>query len=949
MRIFSNLSLPITALICLLFSALQSGAQTLGGRVLDAEKRAVPYAGVYLHRAQDTVLYRSADTDSLGRFMFRTIEKGTYLVYVKHRRYETRIFSLTVDSARMYRKEYVLDLRFEDIKGAGITALKDPVVQKNDTTEFNASNYKVNRDASAENLVSKMPGITNEGGTIKAQGEEVKKVTVDGQDFFGDDAAAALKNLPAEVVDKVQVFDRKSDQAQFTGVDDGNSQKTLNIVTKNGKNNGQFGKVYGGYGTDERFAAGANVNVFTGKHRISLIGMSNNINQQNFSSQDILGLTGAGAQGGMMRGMGRPGGGPGGYGMGDAGNFMVNQQGGINTTHAFGLNYSRTAGKKLKLSGSYFFNYGKNETSSFYSRTYFLSSVSNQLYQQGDTGTSNNYNHRVNMRLEYAIDSMNSIVFTPQFRVQGNQTENMFRGQTNTQELVKLNNTGSNSNSESNGFNFSQNLLFRHRFKKAGHTISLNLNTVNNVSNGNSGLRSGNDYYLLNDTSSSSFRQKADNTGNSFSFTPNLSYTRPLSKKSSVELTYNPAFSRNNSEKITRRYNDSVQAYSITDSLLSNTFLNTSSTQRAGFTYRYNHKKIQINLGMNAQQTELKGEQSFPELKSLSVPFKNLLPNAMFTYAHSKTSNLRINYRTNTELPSLNQLQNVVNNSNPLILSAGNRELVQEYRHNVFVRYNTSNVSKGRNFFVFARLNTASNYIGNSTTLAASDTVISGISLRRGSQLTMPVNLDGYRSMGTWISYGLPLKKLKSTLNFNLGENLLRSPALINGQTNYSSSLTSNAGVVMASNISEKLDFTLSYSLNYTTVQNTLQSNLNNRYFIQNSNFKFNWMPRPRIVLNADITNSSYNGLGSAFNQSIWLCNGGVGYKFLKDNRGELRLSVFDALRENTAISRTVTESYLEDKNTRILTRFYMLTFTYSIRNFKAKTTEKDARVKEVK
>ena len=255
------------------------------GQVVGSDKKALPFTSVTLKR--DTIKIAGGFTDSLGKFVFRRLEAGNYTLQVKSLLYETETISFYLDSAQRLNRVVQLNNRIDNIKGAAVIGRKDAITQKNDTIEYTSSNYKVNKDASAENLITKMPGITNENGVIKAQGEEVKKVTVDGQDFFGDDASAALKNLPAEVVDKVQVYDRMSDQSQFSGINDGNSSKTLNIITKAGKNNGQFGKIYGGYGTDDRWAAGANINVFKGKQRLSLIGMSNNINQRNLFANVI--------------------------------------------------------------------------------------------------------------------------------------------------------------------------------------------------------------------------------------------------------------------------------------------------------------------------------------------------------------------------------------------------------------------------------------------------------------------------------------------------------------------------------------------------------------------------------------------------------------------------------------------------------------------------------------
>ncbi len=938
-------------LFCLFITSLcftdSLSAQALMGRVMNPSKQAVSDAYIDLIHLPDSQIVRSYTTDSTGRFRFMKFGSGDFYLKVTHWRYEPQFFGFSADSTTMLRKEIQFLEEINVMKGGGVTFKKGPMTQKNDTVEYSAGSYKVNQDASAENLVTKMPGITNENGTIKAQGEEVKKVTVDGQDFFGSDAAAALKNLPAEVVDKIQVFDRASDQSQFSGVDDGNAQKTLNIVTKAGKNNGQFGKIYAGYGTDDRWAAGANINYFKGKNRLSLIGMSNNINQQNFTSSDILGALGSSASGGgMMQGMGRggPGGmpnrGPGGMGGGDMSNFMVNQQGGINTTNSLGLNYSSFGMKKLKITASYFFNNGVNNSASFLNRTYFLSALSNQIYQQSDTSESRSASHRINARLEYTFDSSNSLIYTPSVRLQNGSGNAFFAARTKTQELDTLNMSGSTSNSKSNGYNINNNLLLRHRFKKAGQTISLNLSHTVSLSKGNTDLQSENAYYEP-VNSSNNFKQQSESRNNAWDFSPNLSYTHPIKKRSTVEINYNPAIAKSKSYKYTQRYDTATTAYTITDSLLSNTFNNTTTTQRGGLTYRYKTDKFSFNIGAGIQRVMLEGDQSFPKQVLINRPFDNVLPNAMITYQPSKTKNLRIYYRSSANIPSINQLQNVINNSNPLILSSGNLSLKQEFTHRTFLRYSVSNVPKGRSLFLFGHFATTANYIANNNILAQSDTSINInnelVSMKKGTQFNLPVNINGYRMIRTYATYAMPFKKIKSVLNFNLGQSYTKSPAIINNAVNFSNTYNTNAGLVVASNISEKLDFTLSYSANYNIVVNSLQTNSNSKYLIANFNAKLNYIYGSKFVFNTDITNSSYSGLGASFNQSIWLVNGGVGYKFLKDNRGELKLSVFDALKRNTSISRTVTESYIEDKTTQILTRFYMLTFTYSIRNFKAK------------
>jgi hypothetical protein len=797
--------LKISLLSLLLFFVVSLiDAQNVSGVVTSiSTKQALPKAYIGLLRIKDSSVYKTSIADTSGRFFIREVAIGTYVLKCDFIGYKTFYKTINVLEG-MNRFKIEMEETDNMFGNVGIIKQREAVKQNNDTIEFSASNYKVNPDANVEDLVKKMPGVTVENGTIKAQGEDVKKVTVDGQDFFGDDAAAALKNLPAEIVSKIQVYDRMSDQSQFTGVDDGNSQKSLNIITKNGKNNGQFGKIYGGYGTNQRWAGGGNVNVFTAKHRFSFIGLSNNINQQNFSSEDI--SSALGTSGSSMGGGGRPGGGRGGFGGmgGNASNFMIGQQNGINTTNSFGLNYTKVTRGKLKISGSYFFNQGKNINAALSDRTYFLTSELNQFYSQSDTGTNKNFNHRINARFEYNIDSTNSIIFTPSIRFQNSNIKNLFVGRTLNDTLRTLNLSNSNSQTNSNGYNLGNNILWRHKFKKPGQTFSVNLNTTYNSNNSRNVLNSSNAYFLP-FSSFDDFSQSTDQLNTGLNISPSVSITQPLSKKSFIELNYNPSWNFSNLEKITNRLDTIEKRYTLVDSLLSNRFENSTFSNKLGATYRYSHLKWSLNLGADYKRTVLKGNELFPDVISFSRPFSNFLPNAMLTYQHSKTQSWRLFYRTNTQLPSINQLQNVVDNSNPVLLRTGNSSLNQEFSHSVFSRYSSTNPKKGTNFFIMASISIAQNYIGNSSFLAQSDTLINEeVILRKGSQITLPVNLSGNRRFRSFATYGFPIKKIKSVLNTNIGQTISRIPTLINDKVNFSNTYNSSAGVVLASNISEK-------------------------------------------------------------------------------------------------------------------------------------------------
>ena len=303
----------IKAGIAFLFSFLffiQAQGQnfSVSGRAQDSETRqGIQGSTVVLKSIKDTTLFFTTYTDTAGFFQFDQLLPDSFRISFSSVGYETFNRSVKLDSANVNMGAVLIPRSSKELTGVTVTATASPATQKGDTVQFSASQFKVARDADAEALIRKMPGITVENGTVTAQGEQVRRVTIDGREFFGDDATAAMRNLPAEIIDKIQVFDRLSDQAQFTGVDDGNAQRAINIVTKASMRNGQFGRLYAGYGTDSRYSAGGNMTFFNGTRRISVVGQANNINQQNFSSQDLMGATSNPRQGG---GGNRGGGGP---------------------------------------------------------------------------------------------------------------------------------------------------------------------------------------------------------------------------------------------------------------------------------------------------------------------------------------------------------------------------------------------------------------------------------------------------------------------------------------------------------------------------------------------------------------------------------------------------------------------------------------------------------------
>ena len=911
-----------TLLFTILSTLTMAQTYKASGKIVDANEDNVIGANVVLSSPTDS-LFRAIATNKYGNFVLENIPQGSYTLKVSYIGFKTLKQQVFVRGN--------VDLGFvileaDEVALAEVEIVEQTVmaVQKEDTTEYNAEAFKTNPDATAEDLLKKMPGVTSTNGKINAQGEEVKEVLVDGQPFFGNDPNAALKALPADVVQKIQVFDKESEQAQLTGVSDGQTTKTINIITKSNMRSGEFGKVYAGYGYEDRYAAGGNINIFKDKKRISLIAQSNNVNQQNFSSDDLLGVMGSGGRGRRGGGRGR-----------GSENFMVNSQNGITTTQAFGVNYSDKWGEKIEATGSYFFNRSDNDTRQDLVRT-FLRNASDfdQIYTESDSSFSRNINHRLNFRMDYRIDDTKQLTFEPGLSIQQNNGTQSIFGQ-NLAETTRLNSTDYFYGSDLTGINFSGRLSYRQRFEKRGRSFSVSVNSGYNENSGNSELLSRN-IYLTNTALSDTLDQNADLNNNGWNGSVRTMYTEPISEKAVIYLDYNASIQRTNSDKKTYDFDEFTQNYSTLNIPLSNEFVSDYTTQRAGFGVRYGDRRTLMGVaGMGFQWSNLNNDLVYPQADNISRNFFNLVPFAMMRYNISRSENLRFFYRANTAAPSISQLQNVIDNSDPLRLETGNPDLEQQVQHRLNLRYNKTNSEKSRIFYAMLSADFRENYIGNNTFIARQDTLLAdGILLGRNGQLIAPVNLSGYFRTNGFITYGIPLKKLQSNLNFNISGSFTKEPGLVDEVENIVNTSTAGIGVTLSSNISEKVDFTITSMTNLNSSTNTAQGFANTQYINQATTASLNLILGEDWVFNTQAAHNYYDGLTDGFNQNYILWNMSIGRKFLKDNRGDFRLTVFDLLNQNTSISRTVTAAYIEDVQTVVLNRYVMATFTYNIRHF---------------
>ena len=899
---------------------------TVSGRVADGKDQSVLIgANVLLVHLPDSVKTGAA-ADASGRFQFDNVAAGRYLVDASFVGYQRVRQNVTVAGTPVQLGTLALLAGGVQLKGVVVTGAAAQSVQKGDTTQFNAKAFKTNPDATTGDLIDKLPGVSRGAdGKVQAQGENVQQVLVDGKPFFGSDPDAVLKNLPAEMVDKIEVFDQRSEQSRFSGFDDGNTTKTINIVTKVEFRNGTFGRVVAGAGP-ERYKVSGNVNKFKGDERMSVLAQSNNVNEQNFGTEDLLGVVGNSNQGGGGRG-GQRGGGSGGQGNGgSAGDFLVNQSGGITKTNAAGLNYSNSWNKKTDLAASYFFNRADNTLVSNTNRQY----VTGARYTQNALTNSLNTNQRFNMRLEHKLDSASSILFRPRFSYQQNDATSRVDGRTLATGGAASNIT-SNYGSNNKGLNTGGDLLLRHRFAKAGRTASLSIGGTYNQRNSDATLLTVN---------GASFRSNLNQVNNltqhGGSINTNLSLTEALSKTNVLQGNYAVNYAPNNSSKYT--YDMLTGDIRQLNEGLSNVFQNYYLTQSGGLTYRHITRQYQASFGLAGQYSELYSDAQYPRPGIGRYTFVNVLPQAMLNYRFTRQKNLRLFYRTNTNPPNVSQLQAVVNNSNPLQLTIGNPALRQEYQHSLNIRYSASNPEASSNLFALLSGSFTQNNISNRTIVAARDTIVTpdgapSVRLPAGGQLVQPTNLSQQYTVRSLLSYGRPIKAIKTNVNLSANAGFTQTPGLVNGGLNYARMPTFGAGLTLSSNISSQLDFTVSTTSNQNYVRNTLQTRLNSNYFSQVTRFRLNWIVGPGINLATDLVHQAYSGLAAGYNQQYVLWNASIGKKLFPGQRGEIRVYAFDLLGQNRAIQRNVTDAYYEDVQTTVLQRYLMLMFTYNIRS----------------
>ncbi|SJZ59932.1 outer membrane beta-barrel protein [Sediminibacterium ginsengisoli] len=923
-------------LACILFSIASWGQNTgtVKGKLVDTVgKQSLKDATITILNGKDSTLEVFGLSKADGSFSVTNIDLEEMILQVKFQGYETVWRKLnfsksntTIDLGSVYMKTQDNDLGM-------VTVTQSPIQMKKDTVEFNASAFKTKPNAVAEDLLKKVPGIqVDKDGNIKAQGEQVQRILVDGKQFFGNDPKMATRNLPPDVIDKIQVFDALSDQSAFTGFDDGNRIKTINITTRKDKRKGYFGKAAVGFGAKDDeglYDNSFNFSRFNGDQQITLIGQGNNVNKQNFSVQDMLGSLGGGNFGG---GGGNFGGGGGRGGGGGGGMTMVSglsgsgSGGGIVNTWAGGLNYRDNWGTKTQFYGSYFYNDQRTYRDQKRFDQYITNNPdSSRLSNSVQSSMTHNQNHRINMNIEHQFDSNNTLIIRPNISFQKTYsiTEQMSEVSIlNKGVTTKLSDVNMRNTRENSGYNASIDATFRHRFLKKGRTFSLNLNGGHNTNDGTGENLTITNNYSLNTKDTTNQIYSSNPETKNLSVT--ASYTEPIGKNQMIELNYNYSYNNNTSGKQTYAYNKATGKYDLPVGNLSNLFENDFTSNRATVSYRIQNAKVNFSVGSGIQVGDRKSHNLTKD-SVLTQHYVNFFPTANLNYSFTKTKTLRIFYNGRPGQPSIDQLQPVTDNSNELNVKMGNPDLKQQFTHSIRLLFNSFDMFTQRLIFASVNASFVQDDIQNAT-----------FSLPNGGQLTKPVNLGGTYNINGFVNYGFPIKSPKSNLNLRAVAALSQSQGLVDNRSNYTRNTSLGGEVAWTTNLKDNFDMNFTYAPSFNMARYTLNPKQNTNYASHLISTDATYYTHSGWVLATDFDYTINTGRGEGYDLNIFLWNASLSKQILKNKAGEIKFSVFDLLKQNKSITTTASANSFSNVQNKVLSRYFMVTFTYNLRRFGA-------------
>lgn len=938
-------------------SIISSYAQTgreVHGIVIDSTKLSVP--GALVKYVSDTGDSSLTAADNNGKFTFPAI-KGTkftltitsvgYIGLKKH-------FTLDNDTKPVDLGSILLQSESNVLQQVNIKGVI-PVTFREDTVEYKASAYKVRENAPIEDVIKKLPGVdVDANGNVTAQGQQVTKVRVNGKDFFGGDVQTATKNLPADVVESIQMIDDYGDQANLTGVKTGEPSKIMNITIRKDKNYGYFGQATAGDGSDDippttgtdqnRYVGLLNIFDFNGERQIALLGNLNNtnVNTFNFSQAGAPGggggFGGGGGRGNALRGGGVQTG-------------LATTANGITNARSIGTNYRDQWGKYLSIYGSYSFTDNATYThgNSLQINNFLTPSTSSQLSSEND----NPINHRFTFNMEYKPDTLNYLKITPTFSYASTYTtESELDTATRSGTPNLIYQTSSLSNSTSPSFGLTS--LYNHRFKnRRNFSLNVNFSSAQTTSFDNP------QYTYIVGTPTAPAYQIINTNNRTTTIGTTLSYLEPIGKLSYLELNYAFSHSYTANDKETDTLSDAGALNNY--NLLSNNYHFTFTTNRVGLNYRFIEKKYNYTLGVGVQPADLQGENITTGQPTHASTF-NIIPTAHFVYNFSRSHSLNINFDGTSTQPTFNELQPVIDFSNALYPVQGNANLKPSYSNNLTIRYNEFSFATGNILFTSLRFTQTDDQIVSSTVtyperftaaILASNPSLKNL---QNTNLTQYQNTNGYYSATANLVYAKPWSERKYTLllngNLSYTNNIAYSRTI--DSTNVSSaqlrdiakSLVFTPSVRFRVDITDVIDAQASTTYSIANTDNSIKTGI----FGENTNIRaltlalngknYFWKDWTFSYDYSKVYNYGYSSTIKVTNPNV--VNLYVERRFLKDHRGTLRLSAFDLFNQNTGFSTATNGSIITQTNVNRLGRYYLATFTFRLQKFAGKAPSPD-------
>ena len=882
---------------------------TLKGRVLDSLEGPMMSATVVLLQAADSVISSFGITSNEGVFELKRVSPGDYVLQISYVGYQSYSNPLIVDGESEVFNVGAIHMKTNTaaLTEVVVNADRIPMMIKKDTIVYNADAFKTQPNDRVEDLLRKLPGVEVESdGTIKAQGEEVQQVLVDGKEFFGRDPQIATKNLPAAAVQNVEVFDKKSEMSEFTGIDDGQEEKAINLELKEEHKKGVFGNLSAGYGTEDRFEGSANINKFTKNQQISFIGVANNINEQGFSLNDYIQF--AGGLSSIMRG----GGGrvalsgiPISDGLSD----------GFVNTGALGIHFNQELGKRTEVNANYFYSRIKNDILQEIRRENILGDDS-FLQTEDDDEESLNSNHRLNLNIEHKIDSNQNLEFRSSISFNDSEYLNGSRSNVFNSEGFLENEGLTDNESFGENLNLSTELIYRRKFAKRGRSFSGTVSYGLQDDTQDANLRSINSFPNLDNIPTiDSIFQDQYQTNDQTNYGIQLAYIEPLGGNKFLGIDYSR---RNFSNEVLKDVFDLEGQGRVFNNRLSNHYNRDYVYDKGDLSLRWIKGKSNLNIVASVQQSNLTGELILDEA-TIEKTYTNFLPRFTWTFDISRSKNFRLSYNTSAREPSITQLQPIVDNSNPLNIYVGNPDLEQEYAHRLQLR-----------FFSFSQF-TMTNFFANITGTFTNNAIVNSKTVdERFVQTTRPVNIDGEYRVSSFFGMGTPVKFIKTRLNIHANFGYNHGSVFINDFEEKTNRYNSSLNVSFDNQRKDRLDLSVGANISHSLTQYAVSSTLDQDYFNHNYfidaivNVGASW------AIGSKFNYSIYSGGTFATNQIVPIWEANL-TKYVINKRGQIELSVFDILNENVGFQQSIDLNYVEDTRIRSLGQYFMLSFSYSL------------------